>query len=520
MHENRETSETPAAKPGSRTVGEGNSRTARMYVPEESHDGIVPMNHSNKDRRPLAESEEERPSIKENASQPHTYPTQSGKGVSQGLAGVRKAARENKEMKFTALLHHLTVDLLRESFYSLKRKAAPGVDGVTWQEYETGLEDRLVDLHGRVHRGAYRALPSRRVYIKKEDGRQRPLGVAALEDKLVQYAVATILNQIYEEDFLGFSYGFRPGRGQHDALDALVVGIDSRKVNWILDADIRSFFDMVDQKWMIRFVEHRIGDPRIIRLIRKWMKAGVLEDGDFKASERGTGQGSVISPLLANIYLHYAFDLWANRWRQREATGDMIILRYADDTVVGFEHEADARRFLDMMRTRLEEFALSLHPEKTRLIEFGRHAAADREQRGLGKPETFNFPGFTFICSKSRKGRFLIIRKTRRDRMMAKLLELKEEMRRRMHWPISEQGEWLKQVVGGFFNYHAVPTNSRALAAFRHHVRVLWGRTLRRRSQKDRTTWDRIAQLAEEWLPKPRILHPWPNVRFAVRHPR
>jgi RNA-directed DNA polymerase len=329
-----------------------------------------------------------------------------------------------------------------------------------------------------------------------------------------------VLSAIYEVDFLGFSYGFRPGRGQHDALDALVVGIDSRKVNWILDADIRSFFDMVDQKWMIRFVELRIGDPRIIRLIQKWMKAGVLEDGEFKASERGTGQGSVISPLLANIYLHYAFDLWANRWRQREATGDMIILRYADDTVVGFEHEADARRFLDMMRTRLEEFALSLHPEKTRLIEFGRHAAADREQRGLGKPETFNFLGFTFICSKSRKGRFLIIRKTRRDRMMAKLLELKEEMRRRMHWPIPKQGEWLRQVVGGFFNYHAVPTNSRALAVFRYHVRVLWGRTLRRRSQKDRTSWDRIAQLAEEWLPKPRILHPWPNVRFAVKHPR
>lgn len=329
-----------------------------------------------------------------------------------------------------------------------------------------------------------------------------------------------VLSAIYEVDFLGFSYGFRPGRGQHDALDALVVGISSRKVNWILDADIRSFFDMVDQKWMIRFVEHRIGDPRIIRLIQKWMKAGVLEDGAFKASDRGTGQGSVISPLLANIYLHYAFDLWANRWRQRESTGDMIILRYADDTVVGFEHEADARRFLDMMRTRLEEFALSLHPEKTRLIEFGRHAAADREKSELGKPETFSFLGFTFICSKSRQGRFLIKRKTRQDRMMAKLLELKEEMRRRMHWPISEQGKWLKQVVTGFFNYHAVPTNSRALAAFRYHVIALWCRTLRRRSQKDDTTWDRIARLAEEWLPKPRILHPWPNVRFAVKHSR
>jgi retron-type reverse transcriptase len=303
MHENRETSETPVAKPGSRAAGEGNSRTARMYVPEESHDGIVPMNHSNKDRRSSAESEEGSPSVKENAGQPHTYPTQSGKGVSQGLAGVRKAARENKEMKFTALLHHLTVDLLRESFYSLKRKAAPGVDGVTWQEYETGLEDRLVDLHGRVHRGAYRALPSRRVYIKKEDGRQRPLGVAALEDKLVQYAVATILNQIYEEDFLGFSYGFRPGRGQHDALDALSYALLKKKVNYILDADIRSFFDNLDKRWLMKFVEHRVADPRILRLIQKWLKAGVMEEGKWSDPKTGTPQGSVASPLLANIYL-------------------------------------------------------------------------------------------------------------------------------------------------------------------------------------------------------------------------
>ena len=301
MHENRETSETPVAKPGGRAVGEGNSRTARMYVPEESHDGIVPMNHSNKDKRPLAESEEGRPSIKENAGQPHTYPTQSGKGVSQGLAGVRKAARENKEMKFSALLHHLTVDLLRESFYSLKRKAAPGVDGVTWQEYETGLEDRLVDLHGRVHRGAYRALPSRRVYIEKEDGRQRPLGVAALEDKLVQYAVVTILNQIYEEDFLGFSYGFRPGRSQHDALDALSYALLKKKVNYILDADVRSFFDNLDKGWMIRFIEHRVADPRILRLIQKWLKAGVMEEGKWSEPKTGTPQGSVTTPLTQKV---------------------------------------------------------------------------------------------------------------------------------------------------------------------------------------------------------------------------
>jgi RNA-directed DNA polymerase len=491
-----------------------------MHGHEKSDPEIVAMKPANNAAPSAAELVERRAGTKGNAGQQSTLRAQDRAGVSQALERIRQAARHNKKERFTALLHHVNPETLRLAFDALRKDAAPGVDGTTWSDYAVDLERRLEELHDRVHRGAYRPQPSRRVFIPKADGRQRPLAVAAVEDKIVQGAVAMVLSAIYEVDFLGFSYGFRPGRGQHDALDALVVGIDSRKVNWILDADIRSFFDMVDQKWMIRFVELRIGDPRIIRLIQKWMKAGVLEDGEFKASERGTGQGSVISPLLANIYLHYAFDLWANRWRQREATGDMIILRYADDTVVGFEHEADARRFLDMMRTRLEEFALSLHPEKTRLIEFGRHAAADRQQRGLGKPETFNFLGFTFICGKSRKGRFLVIRKTRRDRMMAKLLELKEEMRRRMHWPIPKQGEWLRQVVGGFYNYHAVPTNSRALAVFRYHVRVLWGRTLRRRSQKDRTSWDRIAQLAEEWLPKPRILHPWPNVRFAVKHPR
>ncbi len=491
-----------------------------MHEHEKSDPEIVAMKPANKAVPTAAELVERRAGTKGNAGQQSTLRAQDRAGVSQALDRIRQAARHNKKERFTALLHHVNPETLRLAFDALKKDAAPGVDGTTWTDYEVDLERRLEDLHDRVHRGAYRPQPSRRVYIPKADGRQRPLAVAAVEDKIVQGAVAMVLSAIYEVDFLGFSYGFRPGRGQHDALDALVVGIGGRKVNWILDADIRSFFDMVDQKWMIRFVEHRIGDPRIIRLIQKWMKAGVLEDGEFKATERGTGQGSVISPLLANIYLHYAFDLWANRWRQREASGDMIILRYADDSVVGFEHEADARRFLDMMRTRLEEFALSLHPEKTRLIEFGRHAAAEREKRGLGKPETFSFLGFTFICSKTRQGRFLIKRKTRQDRMMAKLLELKEEMRRRMHWPISEQGKWLKQVVTGFFNYHAVPTNSRALAAFRHHVIALWRRTLRRRSQKDDTTWDRIARLAQEWLPKPRILHPWPNVRFAVKHSR
>ena len=491
-----------------------------MHGREKSDPEIVAMKPTNNAVPTAAELVERRAGTKGNADQQSTLRAQDRAGVSQALERIRQAARHNKKERFTALLHHVSPEMLRLAFHALKRDAAPGVDGVVWSDYEADLEPRLKELHDRVQRGAYRPQPSRRVYIPKADGRQRPLAIAAVEDKIVQGAVAMVLSAIYEVDFLGFSYGFRPERSQHDALDALVVGISSRKVNWILDADIRSFFDMVDQTWMIRFVEHRIGDRRITRLLQKWMKAGVLEDGVFQASERGTGQGSVISPLLANIYLHYAFDLRANRWRQREAAGNMIIVRYADDIVVGFEQEADARRFLGMMRTRLEEFALSLHPDKTRLIEFGRHAAAKRKGQGLDKPETFKFLGFTFICGKSRRGAFQLKRKTRRDRMRAKLLDIKEELRRRMHHPIPEQGKWLRQIIHGHLAYFAVPTNSRAVRAFRHAVADLWRRTLRRRSQKDGFTWERMEKLVNDWLPKPKILHPWPSVRFAVKHPR
>jgi group II intron reverse transcriptase/maturase len=440
--------------------------------------------------------------------------------VTQALDRVRKAAKLRKKEQFTALLHHINVDLLRTAFYALKRRAAPGVDGVTWEDYEADLEPRLADLHTRVQRGAYRPQPSRRTFIPKADGTRRPLAIAALEEKIVQGATVMVLNAIYESDFVGFSYGFRPGRGPHDALDALTVAIGARKVNWILDADIRNFFGSVSQTWLARFLEHRIGDKRIIRLIQKWLRAGILEDGAVTISDKGTGQGSVASPLLANVYLHYVFDLWAELWRRREAKGDMIIVRYADDIVVGFQYEADARRFWDEMRERLREFSLSLHPEKTRLIEFGRFAADNRARRGLGKPETFNFLGFTFICGKSRKGKFLVTRRTRRDRMRVKLGEIKEELRRRMHQPIPEQGRWLRQVVTGFFNYHAVPTNSAALGAFHHYVTDLWRRSLQRRSQKDQMTWARMKKLADDWLPKPHILHPWPSDRFAVKHPR
>ena len=491
-----------------------------MHGREKSDPAIVARKPANNVGQPAAERVERRAGTEGNAGQQSTRRAQDREGVSQALERVRQAAKQRRRERFTALFHHLNPAMLRTAFFALKRDAAAGVDGVRWQDYEADLDRRIEDLSDRVHRGAYRAQPSRRRYIPKPDGRQRPLAVAALEDKLVQRATAALLNAIYEEEFLGFSYGFRPGRGQHDALDALHVGIDSRKVNYILDADIAGFFDSVSQDWLVRFVEHRVGDPRIIRLIRKWLKAGVLEDEVVTTSEQGTGQGSVISPLLANIYLHYVFDLWAARWRRREATGDMVIVRYADDIVVGFEHEADGRRFLDMMRERLGEFALSLHPDKTRLIEFGRHAAANRDRRGLGKPETFNFLGFTFICGKSRRGKFLLKRKTRRDRMRAKLQAIKQELRQRRHQPIPVQGKWLRQVVKGYFNYHAVPTNNQALAAFRFFVTELWQRSLRRRSQKDGTTWAQITQLAKDWLPKPDTLHPWPRIRFAVTHPR
>jgi RNA-directed DNA polymerase len=499
-----------------------------MHGHEKSDFAIIAVKPANKAEQPAAEQSaaeatatelvERRAETKGNAGQQSTYRAQSRVSVSQALERIRRVAKERKKEKFTSLLHHISIDLLVEAFSELKQDAAPGIDGLTWRDYGQNLERNLEDLYARVHRGAYRALPSRRTYIPKPDGRQRPLAIAALEDKIVQRATAAVLNAIYEEDFLGFSYGFRPGHSAHDALNALDVGINSTKVNWILDADIRSFFDEISQEWLVRFLEHRIGDRRVIRLIQKWLKVGVLEDGIVTASGRGTGQGSVISPLLANIYLHYVLDLWAERWRRREATGDMIIVRYADDFIVGFQHKVDAQRFLDEMRKRLQEFALSLHPEKTRLIEFGRFAARDRKERGLGKPETFNFLGFTFICGKSRTGKFQLKRKTRRDRMRAKLRMVKEEMWRRMHQPIPVQGNWLHTVVKGYFNYHAVPTNLRALVAFRAAIAQRWLRTLIRRSDTANLNWTRMNKLIDDWLPQPRILHPWPSQCLAPLH--
>src|SRR5271157_5064335 len=520
MHENREISSTPWSDDHGRSA-KAISRTADMYVLEKSDCAVVPVNQPNKEGQPSAEAGEGRAQTRENIVQSHMRPTQSGKRMSQGLDGVRKAAKEGKQERFTALLHHMSVRLLRDSFYALQRKASPGVDGVTWQEYEAGLEDRLVDLHSRVHRGAYRAKPSRRVFIPKADGRQRPLGIAALEDKIVQQAVVTILNQIYEVDFKGFSYGFRPGRNPHQALDALAVGIQSKRVNWLLDADIRGFFDNLSHEWAVKFVEHRVADPRILRLIQKWLKAGVSEEGQWSETKVGTPQGAVVSPLLANVYLHYVFDLWVEAWRKKEAKGDVIVVRYADDLVVGFESRAGAERFLVMFRERLAKFGLELHAEKTRLIEFGRNAERSRKRRGEGKPETFTFLGFTHYCGKRRSdGSFIVWRKTAKKRMVAKLRALKAEMIRRKHDPSAQVGEWLKKVVQGYYQYHAVPGNMSQLSIFRHRLCRLWRAVLSRRSQRAEVNWQRMIPLLERWIPFPRVLHPYPQARFAATHPR
>jgi len=433
---------------------------------------------------------------------------------------VRQVARRDKEARFTALLHHVNVASLEKAYWRLRRQAAPGEDGVRWVDYGQDLEANLQDVQARVHRGAYRPKPSRRVYIPKADGRQRPLGIATTEDKIVQSAVVEVLNAVYEADFYGFSYGFRPRRRQHDALDALAVGLERKRVNWVLDADVRDFFTSLDHDCLGKLLEHRIGDKRVLRLIQKWLRAGVMEDGVWAESEEGTPQGATISPLLANVYLHYAFDQWAEQWRRQEASGDMIVVRYADDFVVGFEHREDAERFQRELGDRLAEYGLELKAEKTRLIEFGRHAASNRAARGLGKPETFDFLGFTHYCGKTRSGRFALKRKTIAKRMRAKLREIKSELAKRMHLPVPEVGRWLGSVVRGHLAYYAVPGNFDAIKEFCQQVQRLWLRTLRRRSQRTRTTWERMRRLIDKWLPRPRVQHPYPSVRFDARHPR
>src|SRR6266540_3184331 len=469
---------------------------------------VVPAKPANKAARAAAESVEgRRPAEGSTASK--TRPgRRAGHGAPSALDRVREVAGRDKEARFTALLHHVDLDRLRAAYWAISPKAAAGVDGVTWAAYGQDLEASLQDLHRRLHAGRYRARPSRRAYIPKADGRLRPLGIAALEDKIVQRAVVEVLNAVYEEDFRGFSYGFRPGRSPHDALDALAVGISRKKVNWVFDADIRDFFTRLDQSWLRRFLEHRIADKRVLRLIDKWLAAGVIEDEQWSATEEGSPQGASISPLLANLYLHHVFDLWVDWWRRRRAHGDVIIVRFADDVTVGFEHERDARRFWSELRERFARFGLELHPDKTRLIEFGRFAARNRAARGAGKPETFNFLGFTHICAKTRNGRFWLRRITISKRMRAKLREVNDQLRRRRHQPIPVQGH---------LAYYAVPGNTDAVKAFRHQVTRHWLKALRRRSQRTRMSWERMRRIATRWLPPVRVMHPFPEVRFAAR---
>jgi RNA-directed DNA polymerase len=482
----------------------------------KSDRSVVPPKRSNNAPERAAEVVEGRERTKGNAPERNAPRTQSRVGAPSALERVRQAAKQDRKQRFTALLHHVyDVERLRAAYFATKRDAAAGIDGETWQHYGTTLEANLQDLSNRLKRGAYRAKPVRRAYIPKADGRQRPLGVPTLEDKIVQRAVVAVLNAIYDTDFLGFSYGFRPKRSPHLAVDALSVGIMTKKVNWVLDADIRAFFDTLDHGWLIRFIEHRVADQRVVRLIQKWLNAGVLEDGHRTVSEVGTVQGGSVSPLLANIYLHYVFDLWAHRWRQREAHGDVVVVRFADDFVVGVEHRDDAEQFLASLRERLARFGLTLHPDKTRLLEFGRHAAANRRVRGEGKPESFNFLGFTHSCATTRKGGFTVLRRTMRTRMQAKLKAVKLELRRRMHRPLPELGAYVRAVVMGHVQYYGVPMNSPPLFAFARAVSRLWWRVLARRSQRH-LPWHRMRRYIARWVPPVRICHPYPLVRFGV----
>jgi RNA-directed DNA polymerase len=467
------------------------------------------MKRPNKAGRPAAEGVERRSLVKGNAPRRDTYRIQGRARVTQALERIRRAAEREKGGKLTSLMHHVySVDTLREAYYRLEREAAPGVDGMTWRQYGEELETNLQDLSGRLARGAYRASPVQRVYIPKPDGRQRPIGVPALEDKIVQRATVAVLNQVYEVDFLDFSYGSRPGRSPHDALEALDKAIWNQKVNWVLDADVRSFFDAMGHEWAVTFVEHRIGDKRVIRLIHKWLKAGVLEDGTWSEVEQGTPQGGSLSPLLANTYLHYVFDLWVQQWRKKRAHGDVVVVRFVDDFIVGFQHRVDAEQFLAELKERFQKFGLEVHPEKTRLIEFGRFAAERRQRRNEGKPETFDFLGLTHICGTDRKGRFVVKRRTMRTRLRAKLKEVNTELRRRLNVPVRKVGEWLASVLRGHYRYYGVAGNSEALSRFRYEVGQLWHRTLQRRSQKARVKWERMARLIKRWLPPARIYHP------------
>ena len=482
----------------------------------KSDRSIVPEKLPNNADVNVAEVAEERDRAKGNPAKRDKPWTLSQEGLPSALERVGQAARQDRNLRFTALLHHIyDEDRLRRAYCAVEHDAAAGVDGETWRHYGENLKENLQDLSGRLARGAYRARPVRRVYIEKADGRKRPLGVPVLEDKIVQRSAVEVLNAIYEVDFLGFSYGFRPGRSQHQALDAVAYGMWKKMVKWVLDADIQSFFDTLSHEWLVKFLEHRIADRRVIRLIQKWLNAGVLEDGKRMVSEIGTVQGGSISPLLANIYLHYALDMWIEQWRKKQATGDVLVVRFADDFVAGFQHRTEAERLLDDLRERFDKFGLKLHPEKTRLIEFGRFAAQNRRSRGQGKPETFNFLGFTHCCGTDRSGKFTVIRKTMRPRMLKKLKEVNLELRRRRHQPVDEQGRYVQALVGGHVRYYGVPFNGGPIRAFRGMVIRLWQKWLSRRSQRGYLTWDRMQRYIDHWVPPAVICHPYPSVRFG-----
>jgi group II intron reverse transcriptase/maturase len=483
----------------------------------KSDRSIVPKKSPNKAGQPEAEGMEGRDLAKGNLRQPNTFRTQSRGDVPSELERVREAAKKSKDTRFTTLFHYVyDLKMLEFAYFKLKREAAPGVDGETWRHYGEDLEMNLQDLSHRLRRGAYRAKPARRRLIPKSDGRRRPLGVTALEDKLVQRAAVEVMNAIYEQDFADFSYGFRPGRSQHQALDQLYLGIYEKKVNWVLDLDIQAFFDSLSQNWLVKFIEHRIGDRRVVRLIQKWLSAGVLEEGKLTISEEGTPQGGSASPLLANVYLHYVFDQWIQVWQRKIACGNMHVVRFADDIVIGFQEKAEAERFGGELKERMKKFNLGLHPEKTRLLEFGRFAAQNRKKRGEGKPETYNFLGFTHICGKTQKGWFAVIRQTIRKRMKAKLKTIKIELRKRINDPLEQVGQWLKAVVGGHIRYYGVPTNIPALQKFRHTVGQYWHRMMCRRSQLGHVKWKRMQCLIDRWLPPARICHPYPSNRRRV----
>lgn len=503
-------------------TGKANSRTSVARSTEESDGNKVPKKSPNKGNEDPAEVMEGKTPTERNLGQEAATRIQGRQLASNGLARVRQRAEADKTFRFNNLFHLLKADLLRESFYELKRKAAPGLDGVTWHEYEQKLETRLPELERELHIGSYRATPAKRGYITKEDGRQRPLGIQAVEDKVVQQACVTIFNAVFEPNFCGYSYGSRPGRSQHDALDALHEGIVRRKISWILDCDIEGFFDNLSHVRLLGFIEERVTDKRMLRLIRKWLRVGWVEDGKRHPGTIGTAQGSVISPLLANIFLNAVMDKWASEWRRAKAKGNVIIVRYVDDAVFGFQYEAEGRAFLEALRTQVEAHELKLHPTKTRLIEFGRFAASNRRERKLGKPETFDFLGFTHTCAVNRKGWFSILRKTIRKRLRRKLKEVKTELIGRMHAPLERVAAWLASVVRGFTNYYAVPGNMKAPREFYTQVSRMWLWAIRRRSNKarNRWTWERFCRLQSRWLPRPRLVHPYPSVRFDAKYSR